>query len=236
MDNEIAREERIDNYLLGRMSDAERAAFESDMANDEALKEEYENQRAIATAVQKAAMKDFLIKHYNARKDNRNTQNVLSVFFNSGKRVVWTLTSIAAMLVAVVGGVNYVSTRNTLMSNGKFAYEELSAPIPRDGNELDGLMGEAYRLIANEDFGQALSFINNAKNNLYDGLSRGFAHEAGEYEYNLLKRKLFDLEWYETIVLMRQGKVIKAKKALADIASSDSPYAEIAKDYIGKSF
>ena len=52
MNNDITTEERIDNYLLGRMSEAERAAFERDLVKDADLKEEYECQKAIANAVQ----------------------------------------------------------------------------------------------------------------------------------------------------------------------------------------
>ena len=42
MNNDITTEERIDNYLLGRMAEAERAAFERDLATDAELKEEHE--------------------------------------------------------------------------------------------------------------------------------------------------------------------------------------------------
>ena len=72
MNNDITTEERIDNYLLGRMSEAERAAFERDLATDAELKEEYECQKAVANAVQKVAMKDFLTQHAAERQAERS--------------------------------------------------------------------------------------------------------------------------------------------------------------------
>ena len=156
MNSDIITEERIDNYLLGRMSEAERAAFERDLATDAELKEEYECQKAVANAVQKVAMKDFLTQHAAERQAESNNVIDLSTyfkqatgkireFFSSGQRVAWTLASVAAMVVAIVGSVNYTSTLHTMQGNGMLAYAELSAPVARDGNELDTMIEDAYK-------------------------------------------------------------------------------------------
>ena len=240
MNNDITTEERIDNYLLGRMSEAERAAFERDLATDAELKEEYECQKAVANAVQKVAMKDFLAKHAAERQEESSNVIDLSTyfkqatgkireFFSSGQRVAWTLASVAAMVVAIVGSVNYTSTLHTMQGNGMLAYAELSAPIARDGNELDIMIEEAYSLIGKGELDKAMNAIKKAKATVLERLAQPVETEEDEYKHQVLQLKLYDLEWYEAIILMKQGKVIKAKRMLKSIASSSSPYANMAK-------
>lgn len=254
MNNDITTEERIDNYLLGRMSEAERAAFERDLTTDEELKEEYECQKAIANAVQKVAMKDFLTQHAAERKkaeqpvaadiaeSNGNVIDLTSlfshisekvqVFFSSGQRVAWTLASVAAMVVAIVGSVNYTSTLHSMQGNGMLAYAELAAPVARDGNELDIMIEDAYNLIGAGELDNALYAIEKAKAMVSESLALPVENEEDEYEHQVMQLKAFDLDWYEAIVLMKQGKVIKAKRMLKSIASSSSPYADMAKTYL----
>ena len=258
MNNDITTEERIDNYLLGRMSESERAAFERDLATDAELKEEYECQKAVANAVQKVAMKDFLTQHAAERKiaerpvaadlaePDRNVIDLNGLFsrisekvqgfFSSGRRVAWTLASVAAMVVAIVGSVNYTSTLSTMKGNGTLAYAELSAPIARDGNELDTIIEEAYNLIGSGELDKATDAIEKAKEMVLDNLAYPAETEEDEYEHQVLQLKEYDLEWYEVIVLMKQGKLIKAKRALEAIATSSSPYADTARNELSNIF
>ena len=236
MKNDITTEERIDSYLLGRMSEAERSAFELELETNVELREEYECQKAIANAVQKVAMKDFLSQH--AAKRQRERSNVIDLsayfkqasekvrdFFSSGQRIAWTFASVAAMVVAIVGSVNYTSTLSSLQRNGMLAYSELSAPVSRGGDELDAMVEEAYNLIGDGELEQALNTIRNAKAIVKKDLSMPIVTEEDDYLHRVLQQRQYDLELYEAIVLMRQGKVIKVKKILEAIASSDSPYA-----------
>lgn len=247
MNNDITTEERIDNYLLGRMSEAERATFEHDLATDADLKEEYECQKAIANAVQKVAMKDFLTQHAAERQEESSNVVDLSTYFkqvtgkirdflSSGQRVAWTLASVAAMVVAIVGSVNYTSMLHIMQGNGMLAYAELSAPVARDGNELDTMIEDAYDLIGEGELDKATDAIEKAKATVSARLAQPVETEEDEYEHQVLQQKLYDLEWYEAIVLMRQGKVFKAKKTLKDISTSDSPYAEAASNELNTIF
>ena len=246
MKNDITTEERIDNFLLGRMSEAEKAAFERDLETDAELKEEYECQKAIANAVQKVAMKDFLTQHAAERQEERSNVDLSTYFkqatgkirdfFSSGQRVAWALASVAALVVVIVGSVNYTSTLHTMQTNGMLAYAELTAPVARDGNELDSIMEDAYDLIGEDELDKAMNAIERAKATVSEGLAQPVETEEDEYEHQVLHQKLYDLEWYEAIVLMRQGKVIKAKKALNAIANSNSPYADVARDGLNALF
>ena len=241
MNNDITTEERIDNYLLGRMSKAESSAFERDLETDAELKEEYECQKAIANAVQKVTMKDFLIQHAVERQKAginvidlstyfKQATGKIREFFSSGQRVAWTLASVAAMVVAIVGSVNYSSTLHTMQGNGMLAYAELSALVARDGNELDTMIEDAYDLIGEGELDKATEAIEKAKATVLERLAHPYETQEDKYEHQVLQQKLYDLEWYEAIVLMRHGKVLKAKKALNAISTSDSPYADAARN------
>lgn len=247
MNSDITTEERIDNYLLGRMTKAEKLAFERDMAANAELREEYECQKAIANAVQKVAMKDFLVKHAEQRQGERSNVIDLSKFFkqatrkvqasfSSGQRVAWAFASIAAMVVAIVGSVNYTSTLHTMQSNGMLAYAELTVPVARDGNELDTTIENAYNLIGAGELDKAIDAIGRAKAKVLEGLARPVKTEEDKYEHQILQLKIYDLEWYEAIVLMKQGKVFKAKRVLRAIAISKSPYADSAQNELNNLF
>lgn len=247
MYNNITTEERIDNYLLGRMSDEEKRFFEADLERNAELKEEFECQKQVANAVQKVAIRDFLAKHAEERQHEKSNvidlsevfgrmANKVRDYFSSGQRVVWAFASMAAMLVAIVGSINYTSTLNTMRSDGMLAYAELAAPIASDGNQIDVLIENAYAQIGNNDWGAAQSSIDKARVMINSALSGNAETEEDVYEQQILKLKGFDLDWYEAIILMKQGKVIKAKRALETIASSDSPYAEIARKELDNIF
>lgn len=258
MNNDITTEERIDNYLLGRMSEAEKAAFERDLETDAELKKEYVCQKAIANAVQKVAMRDFITRHAAERQkaglpvaaDLANTnENVIDLtsifsrisekvqgFFSSGQRVALTFASVAAMLVAVIGGVNYTSTLSTMRNEGMIAYADLSAPIARDGNQIDILIEQAYSQIGNSKWDDAMASIGKVRTLISDSLSDSATTEEEVYEQQILKSKEYELDWYEAIILMKQGKIRKAKRVLESISVSDSPYAENAKDELNKIF
>lgn len=258
MNNDITTEERIDNYLLGRMSEAEKAAFERDLETDAELKEEYVCQKAIANAVQKVEMRDFITQYAAERQkaglpvaaDLANTnENVIDLtsifsrisekvqgFFSSGQRVALTFASVAAMLVAVIGGVNYTSTLSTMRNEGMIAYADLSAPIARDGNQIDILIEQAYSQIGNSKWDDAMASIGKVRTLISDSLSDSATTEEEVYEQQILKSKEYELDWYEAIILMKQGKIRKAKRVLESISVSDSPYAENAKDELNKIF
>lgn len=62
MEDKINIEQRIDDYILGRMSAEERRRFEEDMESDEILRREFESQREISDATSRVHMKNLLLK------------------------------------------------------------------------------------------------------------------------------------------------------------------------------
>ena len=244
MYNDITTEGRIDNYLLGRMTDEERSLFEADLEKDASLREELECQKQVANAVQKVAMREFLTKHAERKQSNvidlsevicRISSRIRDYFISSHK-VVWALASVAAMVVAVVGGINYSSTLHSLESNGLLAYAELSAPIARDGNPLDELMELAYSQIGSGDYENAQLFIDEARRMIESSFPALVSTEEEEYDRLVLQQKLYDIDWFEALILMKQGKILKAKKLLESICDSQSPYNGEAEKILEKVF
>ena len=64
-------EERIDNYITGRMTPDEILQFRKDLNTDPRLREEYERAKEIADAIQKKSLKDKLIQEETKKKAPR---------------------------------------------------------------------------------------------------------------------------------------------------------------------
>lgn len=228
MYNDISTEERIDNYLLGRMTDQERQLFEAEIEKDMALKEELEYQRQIANAVQRAAMSKFLRQQMEQSRKPK-TINI----FSSTKKVIWTITSIAAMFIVVIGGVNYTRTVNAFKDEGISIYNNLEIPVARDGNQIDILISKAYFEIGNEQFDHAMESISKARL-LIDqqvALLNGSTEEV-DYERQLLQLKKEDLDIYEVVIYLKKGKIVKAKKALKKIAGTNGTYSKKVREQL----
>lgn len=223
MQNDISTEERIDNYLLNRMSEQERQQFESELASNPELQKELESQRQVANAVQRAAMNSFLKQHAQQRSNKYRS------LFSSTRRVIWTVTSIAAMFVLVIGFMNYNKTANTFRNEGLLAYNNLEIPVARDGNQIDILAAKAYQMIGDGDYSLARKTIEEARDYIKTELIVEPRTDEEKYRNQVLQMKEYELEWLEVIMMMKQGKVMNSKRILRRIISSNSPYSKSAR-------
>lgn len=223
MQNDISTEERIDNYLLNRMSEQERQQFESELASNPELQKELESQRQVANAVQRAAMNSFLKQHAQQRSNKYRS------LFSSTRRVIWTVTSIAAMFVLVIGFMSYNKTANTFRNEGLLAYNNLEIPVARDGNQIDILAAKAYQMIGDGDYSLARKTIEEARDYIKTELIVEPRTDEEKYRNQVLQMKEYELEWLEVIMMMKQGKVMNSKRILRRIISSNSPYSKIAR-------
>ena len=201
MKNDISTEERIDQYLLGRMTEAERTAFEKEMDEDSDLREEYESQREVANAVRRAAMKDFLIRHSKKRRTRF-----------SGMMILWTVASVAAILIAVVGVNNYSSTVHALQQNGLSAFSQLEQPVTRGGDQLDAWIAEAYMLLEGEEYEAASAIIEKAKESISQSLAIEVTSEESAYEHGILQMKYYDLPFAIGVYDVGNAKTLASKQ------------------------
>lgn len=140
------KEERIDNYVMGKMTADERLSFEQEMAADVALQKEVALHCEIVQAIRMKAAKEHLQK---VERQIRAEENRRKVF----KRLVPVITLAACLVVGVFVDYNY---RESYKGYGFSDNIELLAA--RDGGTISQVVGE----INDEKYTEALATIEEA--------------------------------------------------------------------------
>lgn len=86
--------ERIESYILGLMTDAEKQSFESEMNIDQNLRSRYEDIKVLLQEVELASLKDSMEEFHS---DLKSSTPVLPI--NSNRQFVWKPLAIAASLL-----------------------------------------------------------------------------------------------------------------------------------------
>lgn len=140
------KEERIDNYVMGKMTADERLSFEQEMTADVALQKEVALHREIVQAIRMKAAKEHLQK---VERQIRAEENRRKVF----KRLVPVIALAACLVVGVFVDYNY---RENYKGYGFSDNIELLAA--RDGGTISQVVGE----INDERYKVALATIEEA--------------------------------------------------------------------------
>jgi tetratricopeptide (TPR) repeat protein len=204
--------ERIDNYILGRMSNEERQAFEKEMSVNSELQEKVALHRDIVRAMRIERDKEYLQSLERDIKMQKMTERRRRTF-------AMRISSIAAAACLVLGVFVHFDTQSDYRQYGL----GIELAISRGGGYSDkaavaineGHYDEALSLIAE---GEAKPFVCDDTN-----------PEIVEAERDEYQREQDELQWYKTVAYMRMGKYIKAKKLLKQIALSDSEYKDEAQ-------
>ena len=212
------KQDIIDNYILGKMSDEERLAFEQEMSQDKNLQEEVALQHDIVRAIRLKAAKEHLQAVEREIQAKERRRQVFIVKLANVARVV-----AACLIIGIIAGSSYyhVDTANTYRDCGLNIQSEILA-------ERGGARGEercsdrAIAAMENGDYELALDIIE-------EGESIKFAFDDPNStlrEQALLEFKVEqeDLQWFKAVTYMRMGKWVKAKRLLKEIATSDSYY------------
>lgn len=218
MEDNINISERIDRYILGEMNEAERQAFEAEMSSDPELKKEYEVQREIALAVQRVHLK-------------RHMQDIEKRTKNARRRRIETISSwsIAAAIACIcIVGLD-MKWSSDLKQTSTLCYTETGVPISRSDSYIDELVFMAYQCIGEGDLEVAINNLDRAETLIEDQLRVEPVTDEEEYRREILLMQKEDVEWYRTLILMKQGKIFKSRKALKNIANSESRYADKAR-------
>ncbi len=225
MEDNINISEKIDRYILGQMSEEEKTAFEVELSSDSELKHEYELQREIILATQRLHFKRYL-------------QNIEQQASLKRRRIIRTVStwSIAAAIacVCIVGvDMKYSSDlRNTSM----LCYAETGAPLTRSDSEVAELLAQAYELIGNNELKSASSNILAAEKLINIELKKQITTEEEQYQKEIMLLQKQDIDWYKAMILMKEGEIFKSRKALKKISSSDSRYAEQARNILDTNY
>lgn len=221
MEENINISEKIDRYVLGQMSEEEKAAFEAVLSSDPELKHEYELQREIILATQRLHFK-------------RHLQNIEQQARLKRKRMIRTVStwSIAAAIVCVcIVGVD-MKYSSDLRNTSMLCYAETGAPLTRSDSEVDELLTQAYELIGENELGAASCKFLAAEKIINEELKRPATTEEEQYRREIMLLQKQDIDWYKALILMKEGEIFKSRKTLKKIASSDSRYAEQARNIL----
>lgn len=213
--------ERIESHILSQMNDEEKASFEKELSSDPELRKEYELQKEIILAVQRVHFKQYLrnVEHGLKLKRKRIIRRVSS----------WSVAA-AILCVCMIGLDLKVSSDLTNMS-GQYYAETVVIPS-RDGNDIGRILENIHECIGSNDLTTVKDSILFAESLIAEDFKTEVTNAEEEYQRCILLTQSQELEWYKALILMKEGKVFKSRKALKQIALSESRYAEKAKNII----
>lgn len=240
-------QDRIDEYILGRMSAEDRRTFESDLKKDKTLRVQYNFTKIVQKTISEQAqlrqnMYDWDKEIEKERIDVACCARPAAcaepaaipemrradVATPKPRRRIWLWVSgIAAILVVGMFMVNPFST-----SESDFQYESISVgSAARDGGDL----GEIDKLITNKQYGKALTMIEEAEKELQEASNQeGFDKDSSiygvedreriEYEKRELQQRKDDLAWMKANVLIGLGRKSEALIILQSLSNVDGEY------------
>lgn len=215
-------QERIDAYLRGEMTEADKIKFEDDLNSDLSLRHEYEQTKAISNALADRKHKLEQMSKWDAEEkiQNKILHHRLIV-----KR--WTIGMSAAACLAV-GFFAVKPMFMTHTSDGNYAMPDFgTTAIYRGG---DDSITEVDSLIKAKDYDIALSridtLISECKDNisaleLTDSLTEKDAYRLKEYEQDL-----YQLEWRRINLLLATDNEQGAKQALETFIKKSGKYSQ----------
>lgn len=232
-------EEKIDNYILGRLSAEQTQAFEELMANDEVLRGEVALRREMITAVQLSAADAMLRKlraaHVAEQAEEREAEaakEAEEAFAEQQRRAAaerrrrraftWGFATVALAACFVVGLFVHLDYQQSYTAYGNSL--QLSTLALR-GEEV--LSNDIIEAVEAKEYERAHILIAQAREMTFDAsrLAESTAEEL-EYEREVYAHEQALVEWLEAVTLMREGRWLKARRQLKAIANTDSPYRE----------
>lgn len=244
-------EEKIDNYILGRLSAEQTQAFEELMANDEELRGEVALRREMITAVQLSAADAMLRKlraahvaeqaeqaeerEAEAEAEAEAAKAAEEAFAEQQRRAAaerrrrraftWGFATVALAACFVVGLFVHLDYQQSYTAYGNSL--QLSTLVLR-GEEV--LSNDIIEAIEAEEYERAHILIAQAREMTFDAsrLAECTAEEVA-YEREIYAHEQALVEWLEAVTLMREGRWLKARRQLKAIANTDSPYREEAE-------
>lgn len=193
-------EDRIDNYILGRMSNEERQAFEKEISVNSELQEKVVLHRDIVRAMRIERDKEYLQSLEHNIKVKEMTAHRRRTF-------AMRISSIAVAACFVFGLFVHFDTASDYRQYGL----GIDLAVSRGGGYSD----KVAELINDGNYDEALSLIAEAEN--------------FEFWIKNPNQEQNNIQWYKAVAYMRMGKYIKAKRLLKQIASSDNHHSSEAQ-------
>ena len=216
-------QERIDLYLSGQMADDERLLFESQLCNDNELREQFDFSKNVRAAIisrneNLAKIREWE-KAYFAKKESVRKRVALI----QKKRVLYWASGIAALLIA--GFFVYNSIRD-IQNGGTDSFGSIGYGNIRTGVDNDSII----QLLDGGDYATALKLIAEREDELVKEQSQLTQQESDmdseEYSYmqNACNFKLDELHWLKVHVLIGLGQKDDALNLLEEMRQKEGYY------------
>lgn len=253
----IEFQDRIDDYLLDRMSDEERKSFESDAAEDAELKEQLQFTETVQQATKSrneklAAMEEW--KDDYVWKDERvaaasaaeyrptgsgynycpapTMEESRSMPRSSGRRIFYWISGIAAVFV-----VGFFLSQNLYVADSPSEY--MSSPKMNDMTLRAGSdNSEIELLLSQKKYDEALDLIEQKYLAVQDDSldivqDETMDAERKEYDMQIVKDKQDELKWLKAHALLGLSQQETALRILDELRNEEG-YYQIAADSLYK--
>ena len=238
---QLEMEERIDTYIMGRMSPSESIEFEMELKENTSLKEKYDAQKQVASAVKRLQLKALMEEAEAEIAAEPERESIFKRIFGSieikfevpaVRRAAYSF-AVAASL-ALVAGIGFDMQQTSVYRNSA---EGLMAELSqaRGGSDIDDLLDDACTMITDGDSDSAIVTLEEAISIIESELKEvDTTTEEGQYDILMLTMQRDDAEWYKAVALMKDGKHRQAKKQLKAIVAAGNRHAEEAARIIDK--
>ena len=212
----IEYQDRIDDYLLDRMTPEQRSAFDQELASNSELKEQLEFTQDMQHAMKSRNEKLEAMKEWESQGAHTR------------KNVVYWVSSIAAVLVIglfLFPGINRMQRSPDLSEWVRF----------QEGVRSGGTSYSSIdSLLLRENYGDALVLIEKEISELKADSSRivndtTLNEDALEYNMLLFDESNDDLKWMEAIALLGLDRKNEALTILDELRNKEGIYLEDAK-------
>lgn len=241
----IDYQDRIDEYLLNRMSGEERTAFEQDVNHDEELQDQLSFTKDVQQIViRRNEMLDKMKQWEEEAMGEEDDINVAEfrptgsgynycpapsreekrpIAHSSSRRVIYWLSGIAAVFVAgffLFQNLYVTDTADNYMSSMQMS--EVTFRAGSDNPELELLLSQKKYEEALHWIDDKCSMLKNDSVELAQDLTKD--DEQKEYDYMIIKDKQDNLKWLKAYAYLCMNQKDMALKVLDELRSTEGYY------------
>lgn len=236
MNMDIDFQDRIDDYVLGRMSDEDRLQFEKEVSLDHEKEEQLQLTLNIKKALKSRQEKLAMIQDFE--KDNQQLQQVYAVAHeanyrrvmpdqvaSSGKRQHRRLRISGIIGIAAILIVGFFITYTLIPSvENEITPVNMNVESMRGDNSFAQIAG----MINNRQYEEALRLIHQSeldnKQERDSITSNTSQSEELEYMLSTLNQRKYDLIWMKANALIGLKRMDEATKILQKLIRQDNPH------------
>lgn len=256
--NTLDRTDKIDDFLLGKMSEKEKNEFEKLLSGGDTsldskqLKQEMELQEDIILAIKERGLKEMLQKEEAKLREEKAAQRRVAALRKeeitlveeditprrgAAAAVAYRFplligSSSVFAVAAIITGFLFISSITKVMLNESTQWaSQVPSSVVRGSSENDfqDSLSSAYEAISENNWDDAFTIATELQQT-----AEFYSSTESEYAQEELSDYINEADWIIVQYHMHEGHVFKAKHLLKKIANSDSFYQEQAQSILNK--